>query len=233
MHVLPRNEAHRLAFGARRGEVWGRDPQAYLKKLHCSSGIKHSMARLAMTETEGVLAEGVSCKLDKRVWRMPESSGLVAPYRAILRWYRCDTPIARYFLSHPSNPPTACDTPVGALFYTDISVRYPTLQHIARYSCDTPGKQAHKCFTILSLKASRVMKSIAAGPLSPAENVCSKLQNLILCSSTGCHLGAEKAHKQLSHIKLVKTPWVARCPWDTRPGVPAKMLFFCPFFYSK
>ena len=31
---------------------------------------------------------------------------------------------------------------LGAFFYTDISVRYPILQHIARYLCDTPGKQA-------------------------------------------------------------------------------------------
>ena len=40
------------------------------------------------------------------------------------------------------------------------------LQHIARYLCDTPGKQARKSFAILSLKVSRDMKSIAAGPLS-------------------------------------------------------------------
>ena len=75
-------------------------------------------------------------------------------------------PLSRdYFLSHPSNPPTGCDTPLGVLFYTDISVRYPILQHIARYLCDTPGKQARKSFAIISLKVSRDMKSIAAGPL--------------------------------------------------------------------
>ena len=55
--------------------------------------------------------------------------------------------------------------PLGAFFYTDISVRYPILQHIARYLCDTPGKQARKHFAILSLKVSRDMKSIATGPL--------------------------------------------------------------------
>ena len=33
---------------------------------------------------------------------------------------------------------------LGAFFYTDISVRYPILQHIARYLCDTPRKQARK-----------------------------------------------------------------------------------------
>ena len=54
--------------------------------------------------------------------------------------------------------------PLGAFFYADISVRYPMLQHIARYLCDTPGKQARNNFAILSLKVSRDMKSIATGP---------------------------------------------------------------------
>ena len=48
-------------------------------------------------------------------------------------------------------------------------MRYPNLQHIARYLCDTPGKQALKSFAILSLKVSRDMKSIAAGPLRDRE----------------------------------------------------------------
>ena len=84
----------------------------------------------------------------------------------------------RYPLSrHPSNPPTGCDTPppLGVFFCTDISVRYPILQHIARYSCDTPGKQARKSFAILSLKLSRDMKSIAAGPLSVTSHRCKRL----------------------------------------------------------
>ena len=55
--------------------------------------------------------------------------------------------------------------PLGAFFYTDISVRYPILQHIARYLCDTPGKQARKSLAILSLQVSCDMKSIASGPL--------------------------------------------------------------------
>ena len=44
-------------------------------------------------------------------------------------------------------------------------MRYPILQHIARYLCDTPGKQARTHFAILSLKVSRDMNSIATGPL--------------------------------------------------------------------
>ena len=78
---------------------------------------------------------------------------------------------ARCFLSHPSNPLQGAIPPFGALFYTDISVQYPNLQHIARYLRDTPGKQARNSFAILSLKVSRDMKSIAAGPLSIRCNV--------------------------------------------------------------
>ena len=44
-------------------------------------------------------------------------------------------------------------------------MRYPILQRIARWLCDTPQKQARKSFVILSLQVSRDMKSIAAGPL--------------------------------------------------------------------
>ena len=93
---------------------------------------------------------------------------LVAPYRAILRYYRCHTPY-RAILSQPSqqSPNRVRYPPLVPFFYTDISVRYPIVQHIARYLCDTPGKQARKRFAILSLKVSRDMKSIAAGPLSP------------------------------------------------------------------
>ena len=45
-------------------------------------------------------------------------------------------------------------------------MRYPILQRIARYLCDTPQRQAQMSFAILSLQASRDMKSIATGPLS-------------------------------------------------------------------
>ena len=91
---------------------------------------------------------------------------LVAPYRAILRYYRCDTPY-RAILSQPSQQ-------------SPNRVRYPPLvpSFTQTYQCDTPfcnisrdtcaippGKQARKCFAILSLKVSRDMKSIAAGPL--------------------------------------------------------------------
>ena len=93
---------------------------------------------------------------------------LVAPYRAILR--RIVTlaiPLSRdMFPGIPAIPPNRVRYPFGALFYTDISVRYLILQHITRCLCDTTGKQARKSFAILSLKASRDMKSIAAGPLS-------------------------------------------------------------------
>ena len=97
-------------------------------------------------------------------------------------WYQClSGPISRdiaivslryplsrdWILSQPSqqSPKRVRYPPLGAFFYTDISVRYPILQHIARYLCNAPGKQARKHFAILSLKVSRDMKSIATGPL--------------------------------------------------------------------
>ena len=70
------------------------------------------------------------------------------------------------FSAIPAIPPQGAIPPFGALFYTDMSVQYPILQHIAQDLCDTPGKQARKSVAILSLKVSRDMKSIAAGPLS-------------------------------------------------------------------
>ena len=40
----------------------------------------------------------------------------MAPYRAILRYYRCDTHIARSFSREVSTPPTWGDTPLGTSF---------------------------------------------------------------------------------------------------------------------
>ena len=94
------------------------------------------------------------------------SPDLVAPYRAILRYYRCDTPYRAILSRPPSNPPTGCDTPPWCLL---LHRHISAIPHFATYRailCDTPGKQARKSFAILSLKVSRDMKSIAAGPLS-------------------------------------------------------------------
>ena len=54
------------------------------------------------------------------------------------------------FSAIPAIPPQGAIPPLGAFFYTDISVRYPILQHIARYLCHTPGKQARRSFAILT-----------------------------------------------------------------------------------
>ena len=74
-------------------------------------------------------------------------------------------PLSRDTFSAIAAIPQQGGPPHGAFFFTDVSVRYPILQHIARYLCDTPGKQTRKIFAILSLKVSRDMKSIATGPL--------------------------------------------------------------------
>ena len=64
----------------------------------------------------------------------------------------------------------AIPLPLRTKFHTGTSVRYPILQHIARYLCDTPQRQARKSFAILSLQVSRGMKGIAIGPLRMGEN---------------------------------------------------------------
>ena len=99
------------------------------------------------------------------------------------------------FSAIPATPQQGAIPALGALFYTDISVRYPILQRIARYLCDTPGKQAPKSFAILSLKVSRDMKSIAAGPLRV--DVGYKIYNL------WCHL---QRGEMPEHETAEKTP---------------------------
>ena len=98
-------------------------------------------------------------------------STLVAPYRAILRYYRCDTPYRAILFKGGGHSPKM--------------VRYPPPSYLASFTqahlCDTPfcnvsrdsyaiphkkQKKTRKSFAILSLQVSRDMKSIAAGPLS-------------------------------------------------------------------
>ena len=102
------------------------------------------------------------CYRGPKPQKCPKLSGPISRDIAIvsLRY-----PLSRdTFSAIPAIPQQGAIPPLAALFYTDISVRYPILQHIARYLCDTPGKQARKSFAILSLKVLRDMKSIAAGP---------------------------------------------------------------------
>ena len=116
---------------------------------------------------------------------------LVAPYRAILRYYRCDTP-CRVILSQPSQQsPNRVRYPLWCLLLHRYISAIPISQHIARYVCDTPGKQARKSFAILSLKVSRDMKSIAAGPLSsfclPFRDLCENvLSKIVMILFGGC-----------------------------------------------
>ena len=96
-----------------------------------------------------------------------DSDTLVAPYRAILRYYRCDTPYRAILLKRVSTPTKWCDTPLGASLHTGTSVRSPILQaYRAIDGAIPPQKQVRKSFAILSLQVSRDMKSIATGPPS-------------------------------------------------------------------
>ena len=83
---------------------------------------------------------------------------LVAPYRAILRYYRCDTSYRAILSQGGWHFPKMVRYPPP--LDTGTSVRYPVLLHIARYLCDTPSKQAQMSFAILSLQGLRDLKSI-------------------------------------------------------------------------
>ena len=93
------------------------------------------------------------------VWR------LVAPYRSILRYYRCDTSYRAILFREVGAPPKWCDTPPLLLSFTQAHLCDTLFCNISRDNCAMPQKQARKSFAILSLLASRDMKSIATGPL--------------------------------------------------------------------
>ena len=124
---------------------------------------------LALSSQGGLAALGALNSLfGEPVVCTPDSHGVSGPISRDNAIVSLRYPLSRdTFSAIPAIPQQGAIPPLGALFYTGISVRYPILQHIARYLCDTPGKQARKSFAILSLKVARDMKSIAAGPLSP------------------------------------------------------------------
>ena len=63
-------------------------------------------------ESDGMFRQKATCPVRKQ--KPPGSDldmPLVAPYRAILRYYRCDTHIAPYFFKELSSSPKWCNTP--------------------------------------------------------------------------------------------------------------------------
>ena len=75
---------------------------------------------------------------------------LVAPHRAILQYYRCNTPSRAILLREVSTP----------------------FRNVSRDNCAIlHKKQTRKTFVTLLLQVSRDMKSIAAGPLSPGPSL--------------------------------------------------------------
>ena len=93
---------------------------------------------------------------------------LVAPYRAILRDYRCDTPYRAILFQGGWHSPKMVRYPPLVLSFTQAHLCDTPFCNISRDNCAIPHKkQARKSFAILSLQASRDMKSIATGPLSP------------------------------------------------------------------
>ena len=124
------------------------------------------LRRALETALQKVLSRALSLRRCVAVGFRGKKGSLSGPISRDIAILSLRYPLSRdTFSANPAIPQQGAIPPLGAFFYTDISVRYPILQHIARYLCDTPGKQARKSFAILSLKVSRDMKSIAAGPL--------------------------------------------------------------------
>ena len=92
----------------------------------------------------------------------------MAPYRAILRYYRCDTPYrAILFKGSYHSPKMVRYPPPLVLSFAHAHLCDTPFCYVSRDNCAIPPlKQARKSFAILSLQISRDMKSIVAGPLS-------------------------------------------------------------------
>ena len=97
-------------------------------------------------------------------------ASLVAPHRAILLYYRCDTPYRAILFKGGWHSPKMVRYPPLVLSFTKAYLRDTLFCNISRDNCAIPPppkkKQARKSFAILSLQVSRDMKSIVAGPLS-------------------------------------------------------------------
>ena len=91
----------------------------------------------------------------------------MAPYRAILRYYRCDTPYRAILFQGGLHSPKMVRYPPLVLSFTEAHLCDTPFCNVSRENCAIPHKkQARKSFAILSLQVSRDMKSIATGPLS-------------------------------------------------------------------
>ena len=83
---------------------------------------------------------------------------LVAPYRPILRYYRCDTPYRAILLlrEEVSAPPKWCNTPLS---FTQAHLCDTPFCNVSRDNCARcPIEQAQKTSAILSLQVSHDMK---------------------------------------------------------------------------
>ena len=102
-------------------------------------------------------------------------------------------------------------------------MRYPILQHIARYLCDTPGKQTRKSFAILSLKVSRDMKSVAAGPLS------------FLCSLGNAQKRGEHCpiSRRRNKRRILSHLWLLLLSWSSSEAGRNQVLEYCKWGFKR
>ena len=117
----------------------------------------------------GVGKARVACESEEGKHKIPYPLTLVAPYRAILQYYRCDTPYQAILFEGGEHSPNMVRYPPLALSFTQAHQCDIPFCNISRDNCaitPPPQKKKQKSFAILSLHVSRDMKSIAPGPLS-------------------------------------------------------------------
>ena len=111
---------------------------------------------------EGPCLQNYQNPIQTRVW----GPRLVATYRAILRYYRCDTPYRAILFKGGEHSPKMVRYPPLVLNFTQTHPCDTPFCNVSRDNCAIPHKNKHEnSFAILSLQVSRDMKSIAAGPL--------------------------------------------------------------------
>ena len=92
---------------------------------------------------------------------------LVAPYRATLRYCRCDTPIScDTFSGRLALPQNGAITPPLVLSFTQTHACDTPFCKISRDICAMPHEKTRKSLAILSLQVLRDTKSSATGPLN-------------------------------------------------------------------
>ena len=140
---------------------------------------------------------------------------LVAPYRAILRYYRCDPLYRAMLFKGAQHSPKIVRYPPLVLNFTQAHLCDTPFCNVSRDNCAIPHKNKHeRVLRYYPLQVSRDMKSIAAGPLVFPPPPSARYRDP--------KVGAETS-------KLPKVVWrgCKRCFGQLEKGSPKSLLHQC------